>query len=274
MICFYHSADLDGHCSGAIVKKFNLDCELIGINFGDEFPWEKVKGEKVVMVDFSLPIEEMIRLQDESESFYWIDHHISAIKDAEECDFNPLGQRGIGRAACELTWKYFSNSSWLPKIVTLLGRYDVWDHEDPEVLPFQYGIRQYSTYPDDSAWDVWFREFPEYILTEGKIILKYADEENRKYAKGCTFETELDGLRCIAVNKMLTNSKIFDSVFDPDKHDVMLTFGFRKGGWMVSLYSQRGGVDVSIVAKAHGGGGHKGAAGFSCDELPFNLVKL
>lgn len=28
-------------------------------------------------------------------------------------------------------------------------------------------------------------------------------------------------------------------------------------------------IDVSVIAKAHGGGGHKGAAGFICDNLPF-----
>jgi hypothetical protein len=46
MICFYHSADLDGHCSGAIIKKVHPECELIGINYGDEFPWDKVKGKR------------------------------------------------------------------------------------------------------------------------------------------------------------------------------------------------------------------------------------
>jgi hypothetical protein len=33
------SADLDGHCSGAIISLVYPDCELIGINYGDEFPW-------------------------------------------------------------------------------------------------------------------------------------------------------------------------------------------------------------------------------------------
>ena len=29
-ICFYHSADLDGVCSGALVKHFVPDVELVG----------------------------------------------------------------------------------------------------------------------------------------------------------------------------------------------------------------------------------------------------
>jgi nanoRNase/pAp phosphatase (c-di-AMP/oligoRNAs hydrolase) len=36
---------------------------------------------------------------------------------------------------------------------------------------------------------------------------------------------------------------------------------------VVSLYSEK--VDVSIIAKNHGGGGHAGAAGFICRDLPF-----
>ena len=38
MKCFYHSADLDGQCSGAIVKLARPDCELVGIDYGDPFP--------------------------------------------------------------------------------------------------------------------------------------------------------------------------------------------------------------------------------------------
>lgn len=37
---FYHSADLDGFCSGAIIKYSFPECELIPINYGDTFPWE------------------------------------------------------------------------------------------------------------------------------------------------------------------------------------------------------------------------------------------
>ena len=51
----------------------------------------------------------------------------------------------------------------------------------------------------------------------------------------------------------------------------MLTFGWRKGQWAVSLYSSNADIDVSKIAKAKGGGGHKGAAGFQCKTLPFEL---
>ena len=68
---------------------------------------------------------------------------------------------------------------------------------------------------------------------------------------------------------MLTNSQMFDSVWDNTKYDAMLTFGWRKGKWTVSLYTDKEHVDVSVAAKNRGGGGHKQAAGFQCEELPF-----
>jgi nanoRNase/pAp phosphatase (c-di-AMP/oligoRNAs hydrolase) len=37
----------------------------------------------------------------------------------------------------------------------------------------------------------------------------------------------------------------------------------------VSMYSEKKTVDCADICKQHGGGGHKGAAGFTCPALPF-----
>jgi nanoRNase/pAp phosphatase (c-di-AMP/oligoRNAs hydrolase) len=78
-----------------------------------------------------------------------------------------------------------------------------------------------------------------------------------------------DGLKCIAVNRLMANSKFFDSVWDPHTYDAMLSFGWRGSQWTVSLYTDRPDIDVSEVARKRGGGGHKGAAGFQCTDLFF-----
>jgi phosphoesterase RecJ-like protein len=44
------------------------------------------------------------------------------------------------------------------------------------------------------------------------------------------------------------------------------------GRWKVSLRSSDGDVDVSVIARAAGGGGHKAAAGFATDMSPADLV--
>jgi nanoRNase/pAp phosphatase (c-di-AMP/oligoRNAs hydrolase) len=40
----------------------------------------------------------------------------------------------------------------------------------------------------------------------------------------------------------------------------------------VSVYSTNPNIDCGAICKKYGGGGHKGAAGFQCKELPFQRV--
>ena len=292
MKCFYHSADLDGQCSGAIVKHFYPECELIGINYGRPFPWDAIeKNEPVFMVDFSLqPFEDMIRLANLA-TLVWIDHHKTAIDEsvARHIEKAISGLREVGRAGCELTWEYIQEfvmrdkpeKAPVPLAVHLLGRYDVWDLKNPQVLAFQYGMRTYNTDPNDQGfWGRFFEpdEFPGWevdgIIWKGEAILEYEAQSNAKYMAAAAFPVLFDGLKCLAVNKLLSNSKLFESAWDRNKYDAMLAFGYRGKGWTVSLYSDREDVDVGEVCKRRGGGGHKGAAGFQCDVLPFRVSPI
>lgn len=282
MKCFYHSADLDGHCSGAIIKKEYTDCEMIGIDYGDEFPWDTIEKDEIVfMVDFCLqPFEQMIRLNGNCE-LIWIDHHKSAMEEETKyCKEKKIsysnrpieGLRRIGIGACALVWEFLYPQRQVPYGVKLLAEYDVWNHENPETLPFQYGMRIENTLPDSYIWPTVFSYDNENFITErileGGAILRYVDQYNEMYAKGSYFITQFEGYKCMAINKGLTNSQLFDSVVN-DTIEIMIAFSWRKEKWIVFLYSSK--VDVSIIAKSYKGGGHKGAAGFSCDTLPFSF---
>ena len=284
-LCFYHSADLDGHCSGAIVKAAFPQCTLFGIDYGEPIQWNVIAGKNVIMVDFSLqPFTKMFSLKERTKSLTWVDHHKSAINEADSLGFSVPGRLGSGRAACELLWTFLHEKQPMPLAVELLGRYDVWDHTDPRTLPFQYGMKaQKDTFPDNQEfWLPLIELHPgrvspkknrvQDILDHGHLLFDYQMTQNRTQIGRMAFETTLDGLRLIAANKGLTNSKLFDSVWDSDKYDAMCTFHWRNGCWNFSLYSDRDGVDVSKIAKVRGGGGHKGAAGFQCQELPYGFL--
>ena len=275
MICFYHGSDLDGHCSGAIVKMKYPECELVPVDYGVGFPWNKVKDEDIIMVDFCLqPFDDMFLLKEKANSLIWIDHHQDKIKQYKKQYLRIDGLRINGIAGCELTYQYFYNTFDLPTFVSLLGRYDVWDHDaDPRVMPFQLGMSRYNTLPDNQEFWLSLFDYEKVmrIVEDGSIILEYRDKENEKYVKACAFETELEGHRCLAVNKMLTNSQIFDSIWDNAKYDFMVTFGWWNGAWTVSIYTDKEGYDGSKISKKYGGGGHKQASGFQCKELPFKL---
>lgn len=318
--CFYHSADLDGYASGAIVKYKYPEAEMYPINYGDQFPWDEIKASDLVyMVDFSLqPFDpEMIYLaKGKGAHLCWIDHHSSAINEynkwyhrqhTDALDYMFFeGIRDKSKAACELAWEYFFEDAPVPLGVKLLSLYDSWTYQGHElenmVLPFQMRLRMEDLNPKnweidptvEARWRYIFEdpvpeeENPisiETLIEQGQLLLRYDDQQKKKYSKTYAFETEMpvrpipefQGIvdipikfRAIAVNLGHTNSKLFDSVWDENRHDIMVTFARRSDKlWNVGLYSTKPDVDCGEIAKNFGGGGHSGASGFQCKELPF-----
>jgi len=269
MLCIYHSADLDGHCSGAIVKyKYPL-CDLYGINHGQEIPWELIgKHDKIFLVDFSFEYNDMIKLINDY-NVIWIDHHKSAIK--KLCDYNIEGNQEVGKGACELTWEFLFSNKKLPLAVKFLSQYDVWNHSNERTLLFQYGMKLRDTHPDNQK--LWGRLFSSnslinFIVTVGNSISVYIEKENMISSRQ-SFELNFEGHKCIAINKS-GNSKMFDFVEDINKYDLMITFMYKYNTWTVIMYTTKN-IDVSKIALKYGGGGHEQAAGFQINKLPFNL---
>lgn len=282
MKCYFHSADLDGHCAGAIVKYHHPDCEMIGVNYGDRPDFNMIgAAERVFVVDFSFPVDDMLRLHRESR-LTWIDHHKTAIEAMDGLGERIAGIRRTDFAGCELTWvfcspqgvalpdtisRFWFRTQWphlVPPAVRLLGRYDVWDHEDSECLPFQYAMRAQESWPDNMLlWASLFEweDIPVPWLFMGESILRYEEKQNKLAAKQ-SFVVEIMGKQVLCLNRRGAGSKIFDSVVDPEQHDAVLLFGYSpKRGWQCSIYAV-GDTDVSGIAWTYGGGGHKGAAGF------------
>lgn len=283
MKCFYHSADLDGFSSAAIVKYKFKDCELYPINYNDKFPWDEIKkNEQVFMVDFSLKSRQMMKLYEKlKNNFIHIDHHITAINDLNKTkpvysnkNLDELinGLRYSGKAACELVWEFLFTGEKLPKVIEYLGNYDVWKLKE-NVLAFQYGFRIFDTNPNNQEfWSKYFNASKEMIndvIDKGNVILEFVKLENEKYCQNA-FEVEFEGYKTIVVNKLQTSSQLFESVWNPDKYDLMMAFGLnKKGVWNFSIYTAKDNVDCSQLARKYGGGGHKSASGFALNKLPF-----
>lgn len=295
---YYHRSDLDGHCSGAILRdmvetleeqKRYLDFDLYPFNYGDDFDLEAIApSDTVYMVDMSLPPDKMQALNNKLRAgggeFIWIDHHKTAI---DACaDLNITGLRVVGKAACLLTWEYVNPLTEAPSFVKLLSDYDVWnntnaDYWENEVLPFQYGLRG-NTDPSENQ-EVWSALLfhwvdtsecaaVEDIKSRGRIILEYQARQDAIYCKSFAYNAFIDtperSYRALVVNKGMMNSRAFNEVVDANKHDVMLAYA-AKGPNEVkcSIYAVCPVIDVSKIASYFGGGGHKGAAGFTVKDI-------
>lgn len=288
MVGIFHSRDLDGFTSGAIIKHKYPNAILIGFDYGQQLPYDKIpKGEPVIMADVSLPMTEMLELAKHSGyQLTWIDHHISSIEDymrvteGGEGFLTAVLENGI--SACEGCWKHFFPDKEMPLAIRLLGEYDTWRKEDEnrwnnEILPFQFGMRMICNSPETMpVWALESGEGPfEYIhnvIQKGETILAYQRQQNEASCKKA-FPAEFQGLRAICLNGSGFNSDVFKSVYDESKHDIMMPFAYdgKTKQWIVSLYTTKKDIDCSAIAKKLGGGGHAAAAGFQRSEI-FSLL--
>lgn len=276
MIGIYHSRDLDGFTSGALIKLKYPEAEMIGYDYGEKlqiYPHDK----EIIMADVSLPMHEMRDLSFCAKSLTWIDHHISAIEAYNEfigdgeTFLNAVLENGI--AACEGTWKFLYPDEKMPLAIRLLGEYDTWRNADKkrwenEILPFQFGMRQHCNSVDSFPLNVINSEsLVRDIIAEGKTILKYQAQVNSLQCKKASFETKFNGLRAVCLNGGGFNSDVFKSVYDESKHDIMMPFQFNGFQWVISLYTTKDEINCSEIAKANGGGGHQKAAGFQVRNI-------
>ena len=280
-VCFYHRADMDGKCSGAIVKYLFSNTKLIPFDYGYDIDWSLInKDTLVIMTDISVPKEDMIRLKKESGQFIWIDHHISKINELKDIKFDGLQVDGI--AACVLTWNFFMNDNTQPIAVRLLGDYDVWNLT-PSVLHMQYGIRQYDCEPENRIFwkDVFENNLTKEIITKGETIYKYVTKTYKHEINSIGFITELcvelneklHTYNVLAVNRSHISSLFFEDHPEVNNVDIMIPFSWNGKSWKVSMYTMKDDIDVSKICYKFGGGGHKKAAGFTCDNLPVEISK-
>ena len=248
-----------------------------------EIPYDEInKHDKIIVCDFSLPLDFMFQLS-QTRDFTWIDHHVSVIDKYEkimaEGNRKPIkGIRRVGTAALMLTWEYFYPDRPLPLGIKLLGLNDVFDLRDKRVRPFEYAMQALGVNrPTDKIWSELINDTLDVseMVEKGKAILLYIRNRNYRLVRSEAFESEYQGLKCICANIPQGYSEFYDSLDNVKDYDMMVNFFMnKKNCWNLSFYTAKDNVDVSKVAAQFGGGGHAKAAGASSlPELPEFLRK-
>ena len=271
----YHSADLDGKCSGAIIRRRYPAAKLIGIDRGEPVPWDAIEdADRVILSDYSFTLEEMLKI-DEMVDFIWYDHHKSAIKDMEGHIF--CGIQLTTQAGCELTWLGLFGPR-IPRVVESLGSYDSWRwvNESPSVqeriLNTQYGMMLNHWDPEEYMWqhllDDDNDEQLHQIIVAGRTIRRF-QAQTMKGINTTGRVISWEGAVWFVVNTHMTSSNNYAAyveAMDEVIHGV-IAFHRRPNGWKYSMRQMDKNLDVSLIAKAYGGGGHAGAASFYSAEL-------
>ena len=310
----YHSADLDGAASGAIAREYfeytaGEAYTMHPYNYGQEFPFEEFeRGDKVYFLDVTYqPNEDMKEFEKKyGWEVYIIDHHKTVI-DSDMLKYVTGGVLDAALAGCELAWQYFYPGIKVPTHIRMLGRYDVWDQSDRskwfnKIIPFQYGMKMHSTSPKfDDNWqmfwshlhNLWmvsqdrdnpksgryfalYNDFIDETIYKGKLLYRYQKEQNKFGLSVTAFDAELMGHKVLVANTFIKNSQFFDAKWNEEEYDFMLayTYNGKYEEYGCSIYTTREDVDLSIIAKSFGGGGHKQAAGFAVKDFKVSNGKL
>jgi oligoribonuclease NrnB/cAMP/cGMP phosphodiesterase (DHH superfamily) len=266
MFCLHHN-DLNGRCSGAIVKRFFGDfVELYEIDYGFPVPWDKIEAaETVVMVDFFLSQEDMLKIfQAKGSEFIWIDHLAPGEEMTELVDV--AGARDTEKTSSVLTWEYFSPEHDVPATVRFIGDHEGWDFVYPQTLAFCEGLTYADTNPvNDDIWSPLLagdETFIQEFIDRGEILLDARWEWITRWITISGFEMNFEGYKTMAVN--LPSSADVGRYICDLGYDIAYVYSdiWLNGEVMtkVTLYSNT--VDVSRLAHLYDGGGHNYMAGF------------
>jgi hypothetical protein len=283
--------DLDGYCSGAIVKMLYPDAIVHPYNYArySKFMDKIAPGSRVFVLDCCCPMEYMLWLNTECD-LTWIDHHDEETKASKGTPLELVKgcrpEQGNKIAACELTWQYCFPDKPMPRVVSLIGRFDVWDHDaKKDTFALQFGLGSIDLVPFDKHMYLWYQLFKsddeprdgnllDVYLNNGRIIYNYVRNQNFKEARYLSEERTIDGRLCIVANKGNSTSIFFDSVIKPEHEFVVLYHRRPDGNWKYSLFlnNKNTTTDVNVGSLARklsdedplatsNGGGKREAAG-------------
>lgn len=265
-LCLHHN-DADGRACGAIIRRAMGDeVTLYEMDYGDILPLDLiVTADHILIVDFSLPKEEMENLA-AYHQLTWIDHHKSALDEMDGTADAWAGVRDTSEAACVLTWRYFFPDQPVPTAIKLIGDRDIWRWAEVDTGAFNEGLHQHYTRPNnDELWQPLLDDSPEELarlIEMGSAIREARLREIRRATSRYSFQATFEGHRTLVINlrgsgdlgEQIRNLgyEVGYCYVDKVSEGQLMTY--------VTLYSDT--VDVSQIAQKFGGGGHAGAAGF------------
>ena len=291
MLYFAGADKKDGFFDGAAIKnKYNISkglCETIIHNKEkDEPKFASVKNhDTVIIVDISFTDETKHYLDillEKKCNIIWIDHHQSSIDLLEKYP-KYRGIKGIiknGISGALLTYMFFykeTDPTNAPIYLQYISDYDCWINKlQPNTDFFKLGYDA-----EDDKFEALYNLFEEYIecestsldkfISNGKILKQYIMNDHNYYRETYGYESKLeDGTPVYCVNKS-TNSWVFGDLYD--KYPVVCNYAFDGKEYEYSLYSNSNSeFNCGKYCEKHGGGGHKGAAGFRSKELLYKKI--
>lgn len=273
----YHRDCYDGFTAAWLLHQHFPDARYVGANYGDKGdPTGLIApvGEHVLMVDFSFPRADLIRLAEKAESIVVLDHHKTAEENLRGLDFCEFDME---RSGCQMAWDWLARE--YPKsvgkrrhwLVEHVADRDLWRMALPQT-PFVHAY--YTSVPMTfKAWGEMANMGRNNAVKLGKAIRQSIDRYCEKVGAHA-YGAETKWGRTVVVNAPYLNaSELADWLLkQPGAPEWSVSWYQRRDGKIQYSLRSRGDFDVSQIAKSMGGGGHKNAAGFESHLAPWVWV--
>lgn len=272
-LIIYHALCSDG--AGAAYAawcKFGDDAEYRPASYGEVAPTsEEVTGRDVFILDFSYSRPDLERLRAAAAHLRVIDHHKTAQAALGDLDCAVFDMEHSGAV---LAWHHFHGAGSVPEILLYIEDRDLWhwklafSKEISAALEARNVLRDFHCLVELS-------DQVSNLVAEGRALLR----QQQLYVDALTGLGMLrrglagDTLHYV-VNSYLLHSELGNVLATRSATEgyaplAAVWHQMNNGRYKVSLRSV-GICDVSTIAERFGGGGHKNAASFHCDVLPWS----
>lgn len=268
-LVIYHANCWDGFCAAWVARKALGEIEAYPAHYGQSPP--DVSGRIVYVLDFSYPAEVMEQLVTEARHTVVLDHHKTAQAALEHFHRPEIGIDvwfDMNKSGGRLAWEWFTlmgydlstpNAPHAPWLVDYTEDRDLWRHALDGTQEINAALRSYPL--DFDLWDQFEQKDPRSTFYyEGTAIRRAERQMVETHVKNAR-HIEMDGHRIRVVNATVLFSEIAGELAKGYPFGACY-FDRQDGKRQWSLRSDERGIDVSVLAKTHGGGGHARAAGF------------
>ncbi len=283
-IVLFHYPCQDGLASGWITnhyhKLINKSIELYPIQYGTPLDLSRLSGKKIIFCDWAPTLDMLQQIEEVALEIRILDHHKTAQQDLQS---KPYAIFDMNKSGAVLTWEYFFPTLPIPCFIQMIQDRDLWTWKLSDSRNLTSGLfilceaARTDEYDDfSSLFEVFDGLFSnsdkfQFCLELGSIISKanLAKAKNLAKIHAKRIDNYKDHKICIVNCPTDLTSDVGNILSSMDSIDfaVLWKYSHPNQEYYVSLRSTNK-VDVSIIAKSFGGGGHPNAAGFSTKTNP------
>lgn len=269
-LCIYHAGCPDGFgAAWAVWRAWGDGARYAPRAHEDPLDVERMAGAHVVFADIAPPLDRLPALAERAAQLVVLDHHVSAQEryGADPALANAVEAHGhrvhfdLERSGAVLAWEHFHPEEPTPVLLRYVEDQDLWRWK----LPLSEEVNAaLGSYPRRfEVWEELAGADPERLAAEGAPLVRARRMEVER-ALQSAHPVAVGPHRLEAVNAPFQRAWIGHELASRAAYGTPCGLVYRLRGSRVdvSLYSV-GDFDVSRLATAEGGGGHRNAAGFS-----------